>query len=171
MTNRFSGNLGLAASPWSPAAARVVVMTASEVGGDLGMVSGFRDLVTILMDWSPPHTLFNLSQFTLSTNSLMNVPMISMTTLIPVVMLVTMSIAMYVKKTITHSHHPMKLVIIIDASWPLAASLFVITCMTTTGTAGDHCLLYRFRNFRSTKKRKIILVSSLGVTFSLIRHT
>ena len=54
----FSGNLGLAASPWSPAAARLVVMTASEVSGNLGMVAGFRDLV----DWSlPRHTLFTIS--------------------------------------------------------------------------------------------------------------
>ena len=41
VTNRLSGNLGPAAGPWSQAAARVVDMTASGVGGDLRMVTGF----------------------------------------------------------------------------------------------------------------------------------
>ena len=45
--NWLSGNLDLAAIPWSPAAARLIVMTASGVGGILGMVAGFWDLV----DW------------------------------------------------------------------------------------------------------------------------
>ena len=41
VTNRLSGNLGPAAGPWLQAAARVVDMTASGVGGDLRMVTGF----------------------------------------------------------------------------------------------------------------------------------
>ena len=61
VTNRLSGNLGPAAGPWSQAAARVVDMTASGVGGDLRMVTGFQYLETILMDWPHPHTLFTMS--------------------------------------------------------------------------------------------------------------
>ena len=61
VTNRLSGNLGPAAGPWSQAAARVVEMTASGVGGDLRTVTGFQYLVTILMDWPHPHTLFTMS--------------------------------------------------------------------------------------------------------------
>ena len=40
-----------------------------------------------------------------------------------------------------------------------------IPCVTTTGTAGDHHLSYHFRKCCSTKKRKLILFSSLGFTF------
>ena len=61
VTNRLSGNLGPAAGPWSQAAARVVEMTASGVGGDLRMVTGFQNLATILMDWPHPQTLFIMS--------------------------------------------------------------------------------------------------------------
>ena len=59
--NRLSENLGPAAGPWSQADARVVEMTASGVGGDLRTVTGFQYLVTILMDWPHPHTLFTMS--------------------------------------------------------------------------------------------------------------
>ena len=49
----------------------------------------------------------------------MNVPMIAMITQIPVVMSVTISIAVFLK-TITHSNHLLKLEIMIAASWLLA---------------------------------------------------
>ena len=91
----------------------------------------------------------------------MNVPMIAMTTWIPVVMSLTISIAVFVK-TKTHSNHSLKLEFMIAASWSLTVFVFVIPCMTTTGAAGDHRLLYRFRT--CTKKQKIILFSSLGFT-------
>ena len=121
------------ASPWSLAAAGLVVMTASGVGGNLGMVAGFRDLV----DWSLPHTLFTISKFTLSTNILMNVPMIAMITQIPVVMSVTISNAVFVK-TIIYSNHLLKLEIMIAASWLLASCVFVVR----RAVALDPCLIY-----------------------------
>ena len=67
----------------------------------------------------------------------MNVPMIAMTTQIPVVMSLTKSIAVFVK-TKTHINHSLKLEIMIAASWPLTGFVFVIPCVTTTGAAGDH---------------------------------
>ena len=61
VTNRFSGNSGPAAGPCWQAAAWIVEMTASGAAGDLRTVTGFRYLVTILMDWPHPHTLFTIS--------------------------------------------------------------------------------------------------------------
>ena len=94
----------------------------------------------------------------------MNVPMIAMTTQIPVIMSLTISIAVYVK-TITHSSHSLKLEFMIAASWSLTGFVFVIPCMTTTGAAGDHRLLYHFRKCCTSKKQTIILFSSFGFTF------
>ena len=91
--------------------------------------------------------------------------LIAMTTPIPVRMIVTISIAMFVK-TITHNNHSLKREIMVAISWPLAASLFVcLSDMITTGVAGEYCLLCRFRKCCSAKKRKITLFYSLGVTF------
>ena len=94
----------------------------------------------------------------------MNVPMIAMTTQIPVIMYLTISIAVYVK-TITHSSHPPKLEFMIAASWSLTGFVFVIYCMTTTGAAGDYRLLCHFRKCCTSKKQTIILFSSFGFTF------
>ena len=63
----------------------------------------------------------------------MNVPMIAMITQIPVVLSVTISIAVFVK-TITHSNHLLKLEIMIAASWLLAVSVCV--CHTLYGNHG-----------------------------------
>ena len=96
--------------------------------------------------------------------SFTNVPMIAMTTQIPVIMSLTISIAVYVK-TITHSSHSLKLEFMMAASWSLTGFVFVIPCMTATGAAGDHRLLYHFRKCCTFKKQTIILFSSFGFTF------
>ena len=110
--------------------------------------------------------------FTLSTDLLMNVSiLIAMTAPIPVTMIVTISIALFVK-TITHSNYSLKREIMIAISWPLAASLFVcFSDMTTTGVAGEYCLLCRFRKCCDAKKRKITLFYSLDVTFVTAPYT
>ena len=51
--------------------------------------------------------------------------LIAMIAPIPVRMIVTIPIAMFVK-TITHSNQSLKLEIMVAFSWPLAASLFVV---------------------------------------------
>ena len=96
--------------------------------------------------------------------------MIGMTAQIPVVMSLTISIAVFVK-TIAHSNHSLKLEFMIAASWSLNGFVFVIPCMTTTGAVGDHRLLYRFRKCCTTKKQTIILFSSFGFTFTMCSHT
>ena len=76
----------------------------------------------------------------------------------------TISIAVYVK-TITHSSHSLKLEFMMTVSWSLTGFVFVIPCMTATGAAGDHRLLYHFRKCCTFKKQTIILFSSFGFTF------
>ena len=167
VTNRLIGNFGPAAGSWLQAATPVAKMTASGVAGDLRTVIGFRYLVTILINWPHPHTLFTLSKFTLWTNIFlffMNVLMIAMATQIPVIMSLTISIVVYVK-TITHSSHSLKLEFMIAALWSLTGFVFVLPCMTTTGAAGDHRLLYHFRKCCTSKKYTIILFSSFGFIF------
>ena len=121
-----------------------------------------------LMDWPHPHILSpyhsSLYRLIFCFNFFMNAPMVAMTTQMPVVISLTLSIAMFVR-TITHSNHSLKLEIMIAASWPLTVFVFVIHCMTTTDAAGDHHLLYRFRNCCTTNKQTMILFTSFGFTF------
>ena len=110
--------------------------------------------------------------FTLSSDLLMNVSiLIAMTAPIPVRLIVTISIAMFVK-TKTHSNHSLKREIMVAISWPLAGSLFVcLSDMTTTGVAGEYCLICCFRKCCGAKKQKINLFYSLGVTFVTAPYT
>ena len=119
-----------------------------------------------------PQTLFTMLHFTLSTklNSLMNISILIATTAPMPWMIVTISIAMFVK-TITHSNHSLKLKIMVAISWPLAACVCVFACRYDINAAGDYRLPWRFRKCCSAKKWEITLFSSLGVTSVTTSYT
>ena len=96
--------------------------------------------------------------------------LIAMTTVIPVIIIVAISIDMFAK-IITPSNHSLKLEIMVAASWPLAASLFVIPIWQPQVQLATTTCFIASERVAVPRNKKIIMFSTLGITFKTPTNT